>query len=194
MSFASRATRQDISGRVCRRKFEGPLLVIGCLLALSTVVSPVFAKNLKPFKPFKLKTLDGQRRTLADYADRLTLVAFFYPRCPYCKASVTHVQQIYDKYKGQGLTVVLINVVEDEDKLIPRFMKENGLSLPVLTGGWQPSLVRDYDLETTPTHFLLDSKGAILLRQNGYAPGDENALESSIALGLKNHDANSLTP
>jgi peroxiredoxin len=185
MHLAIHKTRQDNLWSVSRRKFGSALLALSCLLALSAVVLPATAKSIKPFKPFKLKTLDGQKKTLADYSDTLTLVAFFYPRCPYCKVSVTHVQQIYDKYKDSGLSVVLINVVEDEDKLIPRFMKENGLSLPVLTGGWQPSLVRDYDLETTPTHFLLDSKGAVLLRQNGYTPGDEKALETRIATVLK---------
>jgi peroxiredoxin len=176
---------RNISGNVCCRKSGVVLLAISCLLVLSLVALPATTKNHKAFKPFKLKTLDGQKKTLADYTSTLTLVTFFYPRCPYCKVSVTHVQQIYDKYKDSGLSVVLINVVEDEDKLIPRFMKENGLSLPVLTGAWQPSLIRDYDLETTPTHFLLDSKGTVLLRQNGYAPGDEKALETKIATVLK---------
>jgi cytochrome oxidase Cu insertion factor (SCO1/SenC/PrrC family) len=185
MRFVSRRTLGNISGSASRLRFGAILLAINCLLALSTVSMTASAINAKPFKPFKLKTLDGQKRTLADYTDKLTLVAFFYPRCPYCKVSVTHVQQIYDKYKDRGLAVVLINIVEDEDKLIPRFMKENGLSLPVLTGAWQPSLIRDYDLETTPTHFLLDSKGAVLLRQDGYNPGDEKALETRIAMGLK---------
>jgi peroxiredoxin len=185
MRLAGRIGCEDLAGSVSRRKFGAVLLAMGCLLALSLVVLPAAAKSLKPFKPFKLKTLDGQKKTLADYTDTLTLVAFFYPRCPYCKASVTHVQHIYDRFKDLGLSVVLINIVEDEDKLIPRFMKENGLSLPVLTGAWQPSLMRDYDLETTPTHFLLDSKGTILFRQNGYIPGDEKALETKIAAVLK---------
>ena len=167
-------------------------LSTACLLAFS-LIGFAAAKTAKPFKPFKLKTLEGQRKTLADYAGKLTLIGFFYPQCPYCRVSVPQLQSIYDKYKGWGLSVILVNVVEEEDKLIPRFMNEHKITLPVLTGAWQPSLVRDYDLEATPTHFLIDGNGAVLLRQNGYVPGDENILESRIQTILKepSHDPKS---
>jgi peroxiredoxin len=161
------------------------MLLMACLLGCSMPGSQAFAKDPKPFKSFKLKTLDGQKKTLADYTGKLTLIGFFYPQCPYCRVSVPQLQSMYDKYKDSGLSVVLINVVEGEDSLIPRFVKDHRITLPVLTGTWQPALVRDYDLEATPTHFLLDDKGMVLLRQNGYTPGDEKALESRIAVALK---------
>jgi hypothetical protein len=35
-------------------------------------------------------------------------------------------------------------------------------------------------LRATPTHFLLDSKGRVLLKQTGYKPGEENVFEQKI--------------
>jgi cytochrome oxidase Cu insertion factor (SCO1/SenC/PrrC family) len=137
--------------RESRRRIGAALLVMACLLAFSLIASPAEAKDPKPFKAFKLKTLDGEKKTLADYTGKLTLIGFFYPQCPYCRVSVPQLQSIYDKYKDLGLSVVLINVVEEEDRLIPRFMKDHKISLPVLTGAWQPALMRDYDLDTRST-------------------------------------------
>ncbi len=177
------ANTKHVQVLACRKTWL-QLLVMSCLLVFSLLGPQAFAKDSRSFKPFRLKTLDGQKKTLADYTGKLTLIGFFYPQCPYCRVTVPQLQSMYDKYKDLGLSVVLINVVEEEDKLIPRFMKEHGISLPVLTGAWQPSLMRDYDLEATPTQFLLDTKGAVLLRQNGYTPGDEKLLEAKIASAL----------
>lgn len=142
------------------------------------------ARPAKPFKSFKLRTLAGEKKTFADYQDKLTLVAFFFPQCAFCKVSLPHVQKVYEKYRGRGLSVVLINVVGQEDKLIPSYLERHGLTLPVLTGGWQPALMRDYDLKATPTHILVDEKSAILFRQDGYSEGEEKALETRIAEAL----------
>ena len=168
-----------------RRNVRAMVWGLGCLLAVAILLPPGIAKDPKPFKPFKLKTLDGTRKTLADYANKLTLVAFFYPRCPYCEVALPEGQKIYDKYRDQGLSMVMINVVSQENKLIPKFMEEHNLTAPVLIGAWQPSLMRDYDLKATPTHFLLDEEGAVLLRQEGYKSGDEKLLEEKIATVLK---------
>jgi hypothetical protein len=70
------------------------------------------------FKPFVLKTLDGKTKTLRDYANKLTLVNFFFPRCPVCNVELPEVQKIYDKYKEKGLSVVWINILPEEDNLI----------------------------------------------------------------------------
>ena len=63
------------------------------------------------FKPFKLKTLDGKEKTLADFSNQAILISFFFPTCPYCNESFPEVQRIYDKYKERGLSAVWINVM-----------------------------------------------------------------------------------
>jgi len=40
------------------------------------------------FKPFRLKTLDGKKKTLKDFSNKVTLVSFFFPRCPYCNVEL----------------------------------------------------------------------------------------------------------
>ena len=180
--------RWNGSGHDCRSPFRknrrAALLILNCLLAVSILAPQAGAKDPAKFKPFHLKMLDGTKKTLADYTNKLTLVAFFYPRCPYCNVALPEVQKIYDKYKDKGLSLVWINVVPQENKLIPKWMEEHNLTAPVLIGASQESLMRDYDLKATPTHYLLDEKGDVLFHQEGYKPGDEKLLEESIAGAL----------
>jgi cytochrome oxidase Cu insertion factor (SCO1/SenC/PrrC family) len=140
------------------------------------------------FKPFSLKTLEGQKKTLKDYANKVTLVNFFYPRCPFCNLEFPEIQKIYDKYKDKGLSAVWINILPEEEKLIPGWQVAKNFTVPVLVGGSQDALQREYGINGTPSTFLLDGKGKILYHIEGYNTGDEKVLESKIAAAL-NPDA-----
>ena len=133
------------------------------------------------FKPFNLKTPDGKKKTLQDYSNKLTLVNFFFPRCPYCNVELPEIQKIYDKYKDKGLSVVWINILPEEAGLIAGWQVAKGLTVPVLIGGAQEALQRDYHINSTPATFLLSHGGEVLYHRDGYTPGDEKDLESRIA-------------
>jgi len=156
------------------------LLCTALLLALVTER----ATAADAFKPFKLKTLDGTERSLADVLGKATLVVFFYPTCPYCNAAFPDVQRIHTTYKDQGLSMVWINVLTDEEQLIADWQRTHNYTVPVLLGN--RALAQGYNLRMTPTHYLLDAKGKVLSSHAGYKAGDEKELEASIrkALGL----------
>jgi cytochrome oxidase Cu insertion factor (SCO1/SenC/PrrC family) len=147
-------------------------------LALATP-APAAAATLRSFK---LKTLDGVEKTLPDVLGKATLVVFFFPTCPYCNAAFPHVQKLYDKYREQGLSMVWINVLPDEQKLIAAWREKHGYTVPVLLG--TRSTPNDYKVRMTPTHYLLDGRGEILSKQDGFSPGDETRLEQQIQKAL----------
>ena len=132
------------------------------------------------FKPFTLRTVDGEKKTLHDYSNKVTLVTFFYPRCPYCNQELPEIQKMYDRYKEKGLSAVWINVMPEENKLIPGWEVAKNLNVPVLVGATQDSLQRDYKIESTPATFVLDGEGRVLYHAEGYKAGDEKTLEEKI--------------
>jgi cytochrome oxidase Cu insertion factor (SCO1/SenC/PrrC family) len=158
--------------------------IILCAALLAGFLFPRQSAGAEKFKPFTLKALDGKERSLKDVLGKATLVVFFYPTCPYCNAAFPSVQKIYDSYKGRGLSMVWINVIPREEDLIAPWQKEHGYTVPVLLG--DRPLAASYNLQMTPTHYLLDAKGQIISTQAGYKEGDEKDLERSIqqALGL----------
>ncbi len=162
-----------------RKSIQITILTVCCLILLTTL-GPAAEK----FKPFKLKTPEGITKTLPDFANKLTLVAFYYPSCAYCNLAIPEVLKIYDKYKEQGLSYVIINVKPDESKLIAGWTEKYHITVPVLLGVSQDDLMDDYRLTMTPTHYLLGRKNEVLFYQNGYNRGDEKALEAKIMEAL----------
>ena len=137
------------------------------------------------FKPFSLTTLDGQKKTLRDFSNKVTLVSFFFPTCPYCNLELPEIQKIYDNYKDKGLSAVWINILPEETGLIAGWQMAKKLTVPVLIGGSQAALQRDYRIESTPSTYLLDENGRVLFHQDGYKPGDEKTLEAKIEAVLR---------
>jgi len=80
--------------------------------------------------------------------------------------------------------LVSINIMPDQNSLIADWLSNHQYKFPVLIGATLEALQKDYDLRATPTHFLLDSKGKVLLKQTGYKAGDEKILEDKIQKAL----------
>ena len=134
------------------------------------------------FKPFKLKTPEGVQRTLSDVLGKATLVVFFFPTCRYCEAAFPDIKRLHDAYKDRGLSAVLINVLQEEEKLIAGWRKSHGDGIPVLLGG--RSIQNDYNLTTTPTIYVLEAGGKVVARRLGFRPGDESLIEQDIQKAL----------
>lgn len=134
------------------------------------------------FKPFKLKTLDGIEKSLPDVLGKATLVVFFFPSCRFCSVALPEMHKLHEAYRAQGLSMVWINVIPEEEPLLADWQARHGYSVPVLVGG--RSVQKDYKLTMTPTHYLIDSRGGVLLRRAGFQPGDERELERAIQQAL----------
>ena len=165
-----------------RRRTAGRALV-GLLLVAILVASGAVAAD--SFRPFRLKALDGTETSLSDVLGKATLVVFFFPTCIYCNAAFPSIQRLHDTYKDQGLAMVWINVLPEDERLIPAWRMKHGYTVPVLLGA--RSVQRDYSLAMTPTYYLLDSRANVLLRRAGYKPGDERDLSRDIQQALA-HD------
>jgi peroxiredoxin len=150
----------------------------GALLVAWSVASPRAAAAAESFKPFKLKAADGIERSLADVLGKATLVVFFYPTCKFCNAAFPEIQKLHDAYRDRGLSVVWINVVPQEERLIEAWRMKHGYTVPILFGG--RSVQNEYRLTMTPTHYLLDSQGKVVAKHAGYKQGDEKELEQQI--------------
>jgi thiol-disulfide isomerase/thioredoxin len=137
-------------------------------------------------KPFKMRTLEGVMTSLSDVRGKVTLIVFFFPSCGFCNLALPEVQKLHGRYSDRGLSMVWINVVPEEERLIAAWRARHGYSVPILLGG--RSVQDDYRVSGTPTHCLIDGQGKVLWRHEGYKPGDERDLERRIrlALGLVN--------
>ena len=165
-------------------KKQLPVALAFCCLVWAFFLPPANASAADKFKPFKLKTLDGEKKTLQDFNNKATLVGFYYPTCAYCNKALPEILKIYEKYKDRGLSFAIINVKPEEDKLIETWKGKYHVSVPVLVGASLDSLMDTYNLTMTPTHYLLGKKGEVLLHQSGYNGGDEKTIEGKVVEAL----------
>jgi len=168
-----------------RRRLRATLRGLARAVLLAFLIAHARPAGAETFKPFALKTLDGQPRSLSDVQGKVTLVVFFFPSCVYCNTSLPVLQKLYDEYRGRGLAMVWINIVPEQEAKIPAWQEKFGYQGPVLVGATQKSLQKDYGLTMTPAHFLLGPQRKVLYKHFGYKAGDEKKLEVQIQKALE---------
>jgi thioredoxin-related protein len=171
--------------RTFQKRIQAAALCLCCLLVASFLLNCENSPAAEKFKPFKLKTLDGATKRLQDYSNKAVLVMFLFPKCAYCNIALPEILRMSDTYKDLGLSVVFINVMPDQNKLIPDWQTKHHVTIPVLIGASQESLMDDYELDSTPTFYLLGEKGEVLFHQSKYERGDEKVIEAKITDALK---------
>ena len=124
------------------------------------LVGQISKEALFPFD-FELKTVEGASLKLADFRGKVVLVDVWWTWCPPCRAEMPVIQKMYEEYKGQGFTVLAIDMTfQDDAAAVQPFVEEYRLTFPVLL---EPSgaTARQYELRSLPTSFFIDRQGVI---------------------------------
>jgi peroxiredoxin len=145
------------------------VLVVGIAwIAASRVpVEAAGARNQRPPSPqagfaapdFTLETPDGETIHLADLRGQAVVINFWATWCPPCRAEMPAIQQVYDQYREQGLTVLAVNLQEG-DSQVAGFADENQLTFPILMDR-DGSVFARYQVNAMPSTFFVDRSGII---------------------------------
>lgn len=108
---------------------------------------------------FSLETLDGETITLSDLRGQAVLVNFWATWCPPCRKEMPAIQQLYEQYRGQGFTVLAVDLQESEAQ-VADFTAQMGLTFPILidSGG---QVFSRYGVRALPSTFFVDPDGII---------------------------------
>ena len=130
---------------------------------------------------FTLPTTHGTEFSLEDALQRGSLVAvFFKVSCPVCQYTLPYLERLYHAYKNQGVTLVGISQNDRKDTLA--FMKEYGITFPVLlddTGKYPVS--NAYGLTNVPTLFWIASDREIEISSVGWSRKDIEEINQRMA-------------
>ncbi len=110
---------------------------------------------------FNAQTLDGDQVSLSDYRGRPVLVNLWASWCPPCKAEMPGLENIYQTYQDQGLTVLAVNATNQDTLQGARtFVQNNGLTFPILID-IDGTISQIYELSSLPSSFFIDRSGVI---------------------------------
>src|SRR5271167_3335942 len=121
---------------------------------------------------FKLQSMDGKQFSLRDSLTRGPVVAaFFKISCPVCQYAFPFLERIYKAHGGKSVTIV--GVSQNDKKDTAAFMKEYGVTFPVLlddTNTYPTS--NAYGLTNVPTIFWIAQDGEIEVSSVGWVKAD----------------------
>jgi len=130
---------------------------------------------------FALDDLGGRTVRLSDHAGKVILLNFWATWCVPCAAEMPHLQKLYEHYADRGLIVLAISMDGPESvaDVAPR-ARQYRLSFPVLLDE-ETRVVGLYNPKrAAPFTVLIGRDGSVVSTREGYAPGDEAALEREI--------------
>ncbi len=142
--------------------------------------------NAKPATPFTLQQyLKTGEASLADYRGKVVLLTYWFPGCGPCRGEFPHFQNVVNKFKGQDLVYLGLNIALDQDDYVVPFMKSSGYSFTPLRVDpkWNKGNLDNGN--AAPVNFLIDQEGRIIFSNFNTSESNERTLELMISSLLK---------
>jgi peroxiredoxin len=153
-----------------------PLAIAGLLLFTQPAAAILQKGEKAPV--IKLVTTSGQPISLSNYKGYVLVMDFFATWCAPCKESIPHLNTLNRKYGKQGLQILGVSVDEGNDHEVKEFIAARKISYPVAMAG--EDLQADYGLRSIPTVYVINKKGIVAEKFQGYSDQTAKAMEDSI--------------
>ncbi len=134
------------------------VLWVGLLIGLLS--APARAQLMVVKQGEKLPTLAlNYMGKQPELTGRPLLVEFWATWCPPCRKSIPHLNEIYAKYKAQGLQIV--GITDEDEATVKKFQKQIPMdyNVAINTPG---SIYEQFGIKAIPTAFLVDKGGKIV--------------------------------
>ncbi len=148
------------------------LLFAGCTAELSREWQRV--EPPRSAIDFTLPQLDGPPVSLASLRGRIVIMDFWTTWCGPCRYSSPSLDIIYRKYKGHGVSVLLVNVGEPPEE-VKAWAKGKYAATILLDQDTKVSTA--YGVSGIPRLFILDREGRVIYDHAGYGGGLEQSLK-----------------
>jgi peroxiredoxin len=157
--------------------------VLACLVAVLLVLAgSVVSRSAETKAPdFTLPNIAGQNVTLSELLkEGPVIVDFWATWCKPCIKAFPELQQIFDSYKGCGLSLVAVSI--DGPKSASRvgaLIKSKGNTFEVVLDTSQ-EVARKFHVGSVPRTVLINTKGEVVYAVTGYRPENHKELEAAV--------------
>lgn len=125
------------------------------------------------------------KASLKDWEGKVILLTYWFPGCGPCRGEFPHFQNVVDKFMGQDLVYLGINIVQDQNDYVIPFMKSSGYTFIPLEDYEGRDKGNLDNRNAAPMNFLIDKTGRVVFK-NFRTDGDsEDVLENMISALLK---------
>lgn len=120
----------------------------------------------------------GKTWELAAFKGRVVLLNFWATWCGPCRKEMPLLEQIYQRYKGLGFTLLAVNVEEDSAGAA-RWLEDTPVTFPVLFDR-DNHVSKLYQVTAMPSTVIIDRKGQVRFIHYGYTPGTEDQYQDQV--------------
>lgn len=129
---------------------------------------------------FSLKSLDGKEFSLGKALQRGPVVlAFFKVSCPVCKFTFPFLERLFNTYGGGDVT--FLGVSQDAASASRDFVREFGVTFPVLIDSAGYPVSNAYGLTAVPTYFLINPDGKVQVASVGFGKAEIQAIADALS-------------
>ncbi|NNJ72856.1 MAG: TlpA family protein disulfide reductase [Enterobacterales bacterium] len=150
------------------------ILVASVLLLSVTQAKEISGKA----QDFTLPSRSGENVRLQELTGQVVLVNFWASWCGPCRKELPKLEELHQKYKDMGVTILGINIDENLE-LSQRLLKDVEVNFPVLYD-FDNKVSKPYDISAMPSTFLIDKSGNFRYKHLGYLDGYEIKYENDI--------------
>lgn len=132
----------------------------------------------RPAPRLELPASDGSRVRLADLLGRVVVVDFWASWCAPCRQSFPALDALYRELHQRGLEVLAVSVDEKREDA-EAFLASRTHRMTVL---FDPAALAAgaFDVEAMPTTVVVDRRGLVRSRHEGYSPSVARAVRASV--------------
>jgi len=129
------------------------------VITLTAAASGPAPRVGEPVPDFRIRLLDGEYLQLSDLRGQPVWINFWATWCPPCRAETPDIQEVYEKYKDDGLVVIAVSIGEDPCT-VRAYQERTGTTFPMGVDG-DTSIAAMYRIVGIPTHFFVDGDGIL---------------------------------
>ncbi len=145
-----------------------PIRAENLLLQLKDKIAPVI--ELPSFE-------DGKKYPLIAKG-KVTLLDFWEAWCGPCIASMPKVQQLYDRYREEGLQVYGITHERDQLEIARKRVEKSNVTFPMLIGNEHSA--KSYHVSAIPLYVLIDRRGKVVYLSEGFSEELEREIRKAL--------------
>ena len=114
-------------------------------------------------KDFTAYDINGEKIVLSSLKGKIVVLNFWFPQCQPCVMEMPELNKLVEKYKKDG--VVFISITFEKKDAVKKFLANRTFNYKHITDN--EAILADYDVDSFPTHILIDQKGEIIERKIG---------------------------
>lgn len=112
-------------------------------------------------------SIRGERIGLAALKGRVAVVNFWATDCAVCVKEMPELVRTYERYRGRRLELIAVAMRHDPPNYVLHYAEKNRLPFKVALDPMGEHARAFGDVRLTPTTFVIDKRGAIVLRVTG---------------------------